>query len=363
MADQIIQFCRSPDGVRIAYATSGTGPPLVRAPNWLTNVDLDWRSPIWSHWFEALSERNTLVRYDIRGSGLSDRVAEDLSLESWVRDLETVVDELQLERFPIMGICQGGATAITYAVRHPERVTGLILYGSYAQGPYVIDDTSFTQEEAEALTQMIKIGWGENRPAFRQTFTHLLIPEATKEEQDWLNEIQRRTVSPETAAYLFQQFLHIDVAHLARKVQVPTLVMHSRNDNMVAFNDGPRLASLIPHARFVTLESNNHILRPSEPAWSRFIEEIRGFLAPLSDEYRRATLGAEFDELTPREHDVLELIAQGLRNEAIAEYLCVATKTIRNHVTSIYAKLGVETRAEAIVRSREAGYGHSQTDA
>lgn len=362
MTKQDIRFCRSPDGVRIAYAVSGNGPPLVRAPNWLTNIDLDWRSPIWSHWFEALSEQHTLVRYDIRGAGLSDRVADDLSLEAWVRDLETVVDDLGLDRFPILGICQGGATAITYAVRHPERVSALILYGTYAQGPYIIDDTSFTLEEAEALTNMIKVGWGQDRPAFRQTFTHLLIPEATREEQDWLNEIQRRTVSPETAAYLFDQFLRIDVADLAQQVHVPTLVMHSRNDNMVAFNDGPRLASLIPNAHFVPLESNNHILRPDEPAWEHFLAEIRDFLEPITAIQEREVLASDFEDLTSREHEVLELIAQGLSNETIAESLVVAPKTVRNHVTRIYSKLAVQSRAQAIVRAREAGYGTRQPD-
>lgn len=357
MKDQSIHFCRSSDGVRIAYATSGSGPPLVRAPNWLTNIDLDWRSPIWRHWFEALSEQNTLVRYDIRGSGLSDRVAEDLSLEAWVRDMEAVVDDLGLDRFPVLGICQGGATAITYATRHPERVTGLILYGSYAQGPYVVDDTSFTPEEAEALTKLIRLGWGQDRPAFRQTFTELLIPESTRVEQDWLNEIQRRTVSPETAAYLFEQFLHIDVAALAHQVRVPTLVMHARNDNMVAFNDGPRLAGLIPNARFVTLESKNHILRRHESAWSRFRSEVHGFLQSLAGQSRHAEPRAGFEELTSRERDVLELIAQGLGNDAIAEELAVSPKTVRNHVTRIYTKLEVTRRAQAVVRAREAGYG------
>ncbi|MGJ3237071.1 MAG: alpha/beta fold hydrolase [Anaerolineae bacterium] len=360
MTKQNIKFCRSPDGTRIAFATSGTGPPLVRAPNWLNHLDLDWKSPIWSHWFKALSERHTLVRYDIRGSGLSDRVVDDLSFDAWVTDLESVVDDLGLDQFALMGVCQGGATAIKYAVRHPERVSSLILYASYAQGSYVIEDTSFTQDEADALIHMIKIGWGQDRPAFRQTFTHLLIPEATREEQKWLNELQRRTVSPETAAYLFEEFLHIDVANLARQVQVPTLVMHARGDNMVSFKDGSRLASLIPNARFVPLESKNHILRADELAWSRFVNELNNFL----DEYMpilTATDEQRFSDLTDRQHEVLELIAQGMSNEEIADTLTIADKTVRNHITRIYSKLYVDTRAQAIVMAREAGYGVNRT--
>lgn len=267
------------------------------------------------------------------------------------------MDDLELERFPILGICQGGATAISYAARHPERVAGLILYGTYAQGPYIIDDASFTPEEADALREMIRVGWGQDRPAFRQTFTELLIPEATREEQDWLNEIQRRTVSPETAAYLFRQFLSIDVADLARRVSVPALVLHARNDNMVAFNDGPRLAGLIPHARFVALDSRNHILRPEEPAWFQFKDEVHGFLESISDRLRSADTAGAFSDLTSREREVLELIARGLTNEAIAEQLIVTPKTVRNYVTRIYDKLDVNRRAQAVVRAREAGLG------
>lgn len=357
MMNQDIKFCRSPDGVRIAYATAGSGPPLIRAPIWMTHLDLDWHSPIWAHWFEALSQRHTLVRYDMRGSGLSDRLVDDLSVDAWVRDLETVVNDLGLERFPLLGICQGGAAAIKYAVRHPDRVSQLVLYGTYAQGGLVNEFGTFTSSEVEALHHMIKVGWGQDRAAFRQTFVNLLMPEASREQQDWLSELQRRSVSAETAARLWIIFNTIDLADEARQLQVPTLVLHARNDCMVPFEAGRSLAGHIPNARFVPLDSTNHILRADEPAWPRFLTELYSFLDPVPSIDEPNTVQPNFDELTGREREVLNLIAQGLSNEAIADYLVVAPKTVRNYVTRIYSKLAVESRAKAIVCAREAGYG------
>jgi pimeloyl-ACP methyl ester carboxylesterase/DNA-binding CsgD family transcriptional regulator len=279
IVEQRIRFCRSSDGVRIAYATSGTGPPLVHAANWLTHLDLDWQSPIRSHWFEALSQEHTLVRYDMRGSGLSDRIVDDLSLDAWVRDLETVVDDLKLDQFPLLGLCHGGAVAIAYAARHPDRVSHLILYDSYVQGVLTQPAHALSRRQAEALTEMIKVGWGRKEAAFRKVFVDLLMPEASKEEQDWLSELQRQTVSPETAARLWIEFNRIDISNLVSQVQVPTLVFHIRGDGIVPFEDGRRLASLIPDARFVPLDGNNHILLEHEPAWQKFVAALRSFLA------------------------------------------------------------------------------------
>jgi DNA-binding CsgD family transcriptional regulator len=242
-------------------------------------------------------------------------------------------------------------------VRHPERVSQLILFGSYIQGGLMDDGGVISHQEVEALHELISVGWGEDRAAFRQIFVNLLMPEASKEQQDWLSELQRRTVSPETAARLWRAFNEVDIADHARQVQAPTLVFHVRGDCMVPFDEGRRLAALIPNARFVPLEGKNHILRDTEPAWSHFLTELYSFLDSTPPDPKSNGAQRPFADLTPREHEVLELIAQGLDNEAIAESLVVAPKTVRNHVTRIYSKLMVDSRAQAIVRAREAGYG------
>lgn len=355
---QHIHFCTSFDGTRIAYATAGTGPPLVRVANWVTHLKLDWEGPIWPHWFEELSREHTLVRYDLRGSGLSDRSVDDLSLDAWVRDLETVVDDLGLDQFSMLGLCQGGSTAVAYAARHPERVRRLVLYDTYTHGALVEGQRIFERAKAEVLTQMIKVGWGRRNAAFRKVFVDLLVPEGSKKQQRWLAELQRQSTSPEMAARLWRAFHEIDVRDLAPRVQAPALVFHVKHDAMIPFRMGCRLASLIPDARFVPLDGENHILLPEEPAWNRFVSELRGF---LSDEGVPASEADGFCELTPREREVLDLVAQGLSNARIAEELFISPKTVRNHVTRIYSKLDVGHRAEAIVQAREAGLGQDGT--
>lgn len=359
---QQIRFARASDGPRIAYATSGAGPPLVRVTNWLTHLDFDWESPIWSHWFRELSRGHTLVRYDARGTGLSDRAVRDLSIESWVRDLQAVVDDLGLERFHLLGICQGGATAVAYAARHPQRVSRLVLYGSYPRGAFAGGVARNDAPQATALAKMIEVGWGRQETAFRKVFADLLIPQATREQQCWMADLQQRTVSPQTAAALWRAFHTLDVTDLAGQIQTPSLVLHARQDAMVAFDQGRRLASLIPAARFVPLESQNHILRQDEPAWPCFLDEVRRFLHTavphhLSEEARDEARSA-LSDLTPREREVLNLLAQGLSNDEIAAQLVIAAKTVRNHVTRIYRKLQVDSRAQAIVLARETGNGH-----
>lgn len=351
---QQIRFCTSSDGVRIAYATSGDGPPLVRVAHWLTHLDYDWESPIWSHWFEELSRGHRLVRYDSRGSGLSDRVVDDISLESWVQDLEMVVDDLGLDQFPLLGFCQGGATAVAYAVRYPERVSRLVLYDGYAHGPFADGAATHEKRQAEALAEMIDVGWGRQTAAFRQVFADLLIPGAGKEQQRWLAELQRRTVSAQTAGRLWRAFNSIDIRDLAPQVKVPTLVLHVRDDSMVPFEYGRQLASLIPDARFVPLEGRNHILMEDDTAWPRFLAEVRGFLGTRLSERLPADLEKAVSTLTPREREVLGLVAQGLDNTEIAGRLSIAPKTVRNHVSRIYGKLCVDNRAQAVVLAREA---------
>lgn len=353
---QEIRFCVAPDGVRIAYATSGSGPPLVYVANWLTHLKLDWQSPLWSHWLRELSRGHTLVRFDARGNGLSDRVVDNLSVDAWAQDLAAVVDDVGLERFPILGFCQGGATAISYAVRHPERVSRLVLYNSYVHGAFTEEGTVAEKREAEALAEMIEVGWGREAPAFRQLFANLMIPNASMGQLRWYANLQRRTVSPQVAVRLWRAFHAIDIRRLAQQVQVPTLVLHVEGNKMVDFEQGRELASLIPDARFVPLGGNNHILLEDEPAWPHFLAEVRDFLGTATSEHSTTRRQRAFSELTPRQQEVLTLVARGLNNDQIAERLVIAPKTVRNHVTRIYRKLGVESRAQAIVLARDAHF-------
>lgn len=348
---QEIRFCRTADGVRIAYATAGKGPPLVKASNWLSHLEFDWDSPVWRHELTELSRAHTLVRYDVRGCGLSDWDVPELSFEAWVRDLETVVDTAGVERFALLGISQGAAIAVAYAVRHPERVTHLILHGGYARGRFERERTPEQRDEGEVMIRLAGLGWGKDNPAFRQFFSVRFIPDGTPEQQLWFNELERVSTSPENAVRFMQILFRIEVSDLARQVACPTLVTHSRREEVVPFNEGRLLASLIPGARFVALESRNHLLLEHEPAWRRWVEEVHGFLPAAAAE------GPVFAGLTQRERELVELIAQGRDNAQIAALLSLSPKTVRNHITSIFAKLEVENRAQAIVYAREAGFG------
>lgn len=355
-SQQEIRFCTSFDGTRIAYATAGTGPPLVRVGTWLTHLELDWEGPLWSHWFEELSRHHTLVRYDLRGSGLSDRSVEDLSFDAWVRDLEAVVEDLGLDRFSLFGLCHGGTIAAGYAVRHPERVRRLVLYDTYLHGAFTEGASPAEREKAEALTEMIRVGWGRRKAAYRRVFVDLFVPGGTEQQQHWLAELERQTASTEMAVRLWRGFHEIDIRELVPEVSASTLVFHVKENGMVPFEHGRRLASLLPDARFVPLESQNHILLPHEPAWNRFLEELREFLGE-EDPLSVSTNG--LGELTPREREVLDLMARGLSNAEIAERLFISPKTVRNHGTHIYRKLDVDRRAQAIVEAREAGLGRN----
>jgi pimeloyl-ACP methyl ester carboxylesterase/DNA-binding winged helix-turn-helix (wHTH) protein len=279
-ASQQIRFCRAHDGARIAYATSGApgGPPLVKPANWLTHLEVDWNSPVWRHWLLELGRSHTLIRYDERGCGLSDHDAADMSFDAWVRDLEAVVDAEGLERFPILGISQGCAVAIAYASRHPERVTQLVLYGGYAIGRAHRDMTPQQELEKNVLSNLIRVGWGRDNPACRRVFGTLFLPEGTPEQHQWFDDLAR-TMPMENALRVRQITDDIDVRQQAGTLDVPTLVLHSRGDGMCPFEIGRQLAALIPRARFVPLESRNHVLLESEPAWTRFLEEVRAFLA------------------------------------------------------------------------------------
>lgn len=276
--EQSIQFCQTRDGVQLAYAKTGQGPPIIKTGNWMTHLEFDLESPIWRHLYRELSEEHTLIRYDARGNGLSDRDVPDVTFDHFVDDLETVVDAAGIDRFALLGVSQGCSVSIAYAVRHPERVSHLVLFGGYAVGWRKRARTQSEKETGEAMLTLVRLGWGQENPAFRQLFTSQFIPDGTKEQADWFNELQRISASPEDAVRNLMATGETDVTALLAKVNVPTLVMHSRHDTRVPFESGRRMAAGIPGARFVPLESRNHLILEDEPAFPRFLEEIKSFL-------------------------------------------------------------------------------------
>ena len=284
---QSVRFCQTADGVHLAVATAGRGTPLVKTANWLNHIEFDWQSPVWSPLFSRLAAQCTLVRYDERGMGLSDRDVPDFSFEAFVDDLETVVDEYGLQRFALLGISQGAPVSIAYAVRHPERVSRLVLCGGFAKG-WRKRGNAADVARAEASVTLIREGWGQDNPAARQMFTSLIVPDATHEEMQWFNELERISASAETAIRLLCVLGDIDVTELLPRVEAPTLVFHSRGDARVPFEHGLTLAHGIPKARLVALESKNHLILAHEPAWPRFIDEMCEFLKSV-DEPRQLT--------------------------------------------------------------------------
>jgi class 3 adenylate cyclase/pimeloyl-ACP methyl ester carboxylesterase len=275
---QEVRFCASSDGVGIAYSVIGKGPPLVKSANWLNHLEFDLESPIWRHLLLEFAKDHELIRYDARGNGLSDRGVDDISFDAFVGDMEAVIDAAGVERFPIFGVSQGCAVAVAYAVRHPERVTGLVLYGGFARGRRKRGSQEQI-ERGDAFATLIRQGWGQENPAFRQLFTSMFVPGGTKEQMAWFNDLQRKTTSPENAVRMRSAVDNIDVTDLLGQVSVPTLVLHVRDDAMVPLEEGRRMAAMIPKARFVTLEGQNHLILENEPAWGRFKEEVRFFLA------------------------------------------------------------------------------------
>jgi pimeloyl-ACP methyl ester carboxylesterase/DNA-binding CsgD family transcriptional regulator len=349
---QRIRYLHTADGVRLAWAEAGEGPLLVKASNWLTHLEYDWESPVWRHWVRFLADHFHAVRFDERGCGMTDWNVGDLSYERWVEDLEAVAGTAQgAEPMILLGISQGAAVCIDYAVRHPERVSHLLLYGGYARGVGRRDDPNADRVYA-AIVELARLGWGTDNPAFRQVFTSRFIPDGTDEQIGWFNELCRKTTTPEVAGALLGVRAEIDVLDLLPRVRTPTLVLHARQDHVTPLEEGRRLAAGIPGAQFVELDSRNHILLEGEPAWDRFREAVLDFVgieAPRGED-------PAFAELSAREREILILVTEGLANAQIAERLALSEKTVRNHVSNVFDKLGVWTRAQAIVFARDRGF-------
>jgi pimeloyl-ACP methyl ester carboxylesterase len=354
--DQELRFFVARDGVRLAYARQGSGPPLVRAAHWLSHLELDWHSPVWGAFLTQLARDRTLIRYDERGTGLSDREVADLSFEAMVGDLEALVDHLGLERFALLGMSQGAAISIAYAVRHPERVSAMVLCGAYARGHAHGGRSDQQREEADVLLETIRVGWGTADPKFRRVFASMFIPDAEPEVFDAFDALQRVSASPETARRLRAMFGTIDVTALLPRVTTPTLVMHVREDGVVPFDEGRLIAASIPGARFVPLEGRGHILRPGTPASARFFEELDTFLAsdavrnpplsaPSADAVDRARRDRLVSTLSEREQEVMSHVAAGRTNDEIAAALVLSPRTIERHLSNVYLKLGVEGKA------------------
>jgi pimeloyl-ACP methyl ester carboxylesterase len=279
MPAQEIRFCTTGDGVRLAYATMGAGPPLVKAANWLSHLDYDRETVVWRHWLVELARRYRLVRYDERGCGLSDWNVPEFSVDAWVRDLEAVVEAAGLERFALLGISQGGPVAVAYAVRKPGRVSHHVLLGSFAVGRRKRATTAEERELAAARIEMARLAWGRPDPQYRQMFVSRFLPEGTQEEWREFDELQRRSTSSENAWRFLREFGDIDITDIAPLVSVPTLIACSRREPENMFEQSRLLASLIPGSRLLPLDSCNHLLPERDPAWPHFLAEVDAFLA------------------------------------------------------------------------------------
>ena len=352
-ATQRIRYVRTGDGVQLAWAEAGTGPLLIKAANWMTHLEYEWESPVWRHWIRFFSDHFRFVRHDERGCGMTDWNVGDLSFDRWVEDLEAVVAAADpQEPFALLGISQGAATCVAYAAKHPERVSRLVLYGGYARGSFHRGDPD-DERLYRAMIDLARLGWGNDNPAFRQVFTSRFIPGATDEQMGWFNDLCRKTTSPEIAARLLESRASIDVMELLGKVRTPTLVLHSRDDDVIPISEGHILAAGISGAQFIELDSKNHVLLESEPAWERFCSEVLEFTGLKGSNQREKSA---FGSLSPREREVLALITEGLGNAEIAERLSISEKTVRNHVSNLFDKLGVWTRAQAIVFAHDRGF-------
>ena len=344
LPSQDLRFCRSADGTRLAYAVHGSGPPLLIDTCWLSHLEFDWESPVWRHFLLALGRIATVVRYDERGYGMSDRDVTDFGLEARIADLEAIADAAGLDRFALLGMSQGGPAAITFAARHPGRVSRLVLYGTFARH-------AKDPEMESAFLQLIKVGWARPDSTFRRVFTSLMIPGATEQQAGWLDDLQRHATTTHNAVEARRGRWGDDAVGLLGEVTAPTLVVHARRDQMIPFERARECAAQIPGARLVSLDSDNHITLPDEPAWPVFLGELGGFLAP--ERVAAPASRRDLRSLTDRELDVLRLVGQGRDNTEVASELALSIRTVERHLTSVYTKLGVSgrsARAAAVAR-------------
>jgi pimeloyl-ACP methyl ester carboxylesterase/DNA-binding CsgD family transcriptional regulator len=349
---QRVRYLRTEDGVQLAWAEIGAGPVLVKASNWLSHLEYELESPVWGHWIRFFGDHFRFLRWDERGCGLTDREVDELSFDRWLADIEALVAASEVrEPFALLGISSGAATCVAYAARHPERVSKMVLYGGYARG-WAQRGDSKTVREYRAMLELIRLGWGKENPVFRQVFTSRFIPGGSEAQIGWFNQLCRRTSSGDMAARLLEGRSTVDVSSLLGDIQAPTLVIHARDDEVCPVSEARRLAAGIPGAQFVELDSRNHILLEDEPAWARLQEAVLDFAG-------LPTRGGEdpaFGRLTAREREVLVLITQGLANADIGGRLAISEKTVRNHISNLFDKLGVWTRAQAIVFARDRGF-------
>ena len=350
MVRQRIQYLTAADGLRLAWADAGAGPPLVKAANWMTHLEDEWESPVWQHWMRFYAEHFRFVRYDERGCGMSGWNGSDLTLDRWATDLGTVIEAARPDGpVTLVGISQGAATCVRYTVQHPDRVARLVLYGGYARGWAHREQP--VERTYRAMVDLVRAGWGKENPTFRQLFTSRFIPGGTAQQLQWFNDLCRKTTTGEIAASLLEARSVVDVRDDLAKVTTPTLVLHARGDEVQPIEEGRLLAAGIPNAEFIELDSRNHVLLEHEPAWRRFCDAVLEFTrAPAA-----AASGEDpaFGTLSGRERQILTLIAEGLSNAEIAERLAISEKTVRNHTSNVFDKLGVWTRAQAIVFARE----------
>jgi pimeloyl-ACP methyl ester carboxylesterase/DNA-binding CsgD family transcriptional regulator len=351
-SSQRIRYITTADGSRLAWAEAGQGPLLVKAANWLTHLEYEWNSPIWQHWLRFFSRHWRFVRYDERGCGMTEWNGGDLSLDTWVADLGAVIEAARpSEPVVLLGISQGAAACIRYAIQNPERIRCLILYGGYARGAFH-RGTPDAQAAYRAMIDLTRVAWGKENPTFRQVFTSRFIPGGTSEQLKWWNELcLRSTSSGEVAARLLESRALMEMTADLGKVQSPTLVLHARSDEVISIEEGRLLAAAIPNTEFVELDSRNHVLLEHEPAWQRFCEAVLSFTGR-----RAGTSTSPFSALSVRERQVLSLMAEGLSNLDIADRLAISEKTVRNHASTVFDKLGVWSRAQAIVFARDHGF-------
>lgn len=351
---QVVRYVTASDGVRLAWAEAGSGPLVVKAANWLTHLEYEWESPVWRHWLQFFSGHSRFVRYDERGCGMSGWRSGTVSLDRWPADLESVIEAAQpAGPLTLLGISQGSAACILYAIRHPERVARIILYGGYARGA-LRRGTPMAQQTYRAMVDLARSAWGHDNPTFRQVFTSRFIPGGSLEQLQWFNDLCLKTTTGDIAAELFEARAAVEISSLLGGVRTPTLVLHARGDEVVPIEEGRLLASGIPGAEFVELDSRNHVLLEHEPAWQRFREAVLEFLQ--QDHVAGDSTASVFAALSARERQVLALMAEGLSNTDIAERLRISEKTVRNHATNVFDKLGVWSRAQAIVFARDHGF-------